>query len=486
MSVSDKISRLNTAKTNIANAITAKGGTVQSGDGFEDFAAEITAIPSGGVTPSGTVYCYENNTSYDVTNYAAAEISVPIPQPMPQEILNITPTEQEQDIYPSVGYTIGEVTVGAIQTETGSFTQNGTYTPTSGKYYNEVSVNVSAPTPEPPLTEEINVIPTESSQEIFPSAEHYISKVNVDAVSSNYVGSNIPRRDSADLSVSGTTVSVPSGYYSGSASKSVATAEQATPSVSVNSSTGVVTATATQTAGYVSAGSKSGTLNLSTQAAVTITPSSSSQTAVAAGKYTTGAITVAAVPTETKTATENGTVTPTSGKYLSSVDVNVPIKTEISGSATENGTYTPPSGQVYSSFNVNVEGVPLPATITAGETPVLISDMKGGESSKTSFSALIGEDGTSPMSIAISQAGTYRFRWGGVRTGSSSTCYFRLYKNNTAAGSQINLEGKYDVYTADLACSAGDIITLYGKSSSTSITLYAFHFIACIDWDNTF
>ena len=38
------------------------------------------------------------------------------------------------------------------------------------------------------------------------------------------------------------------------------------------------------------------TLTLSTQAAKTVTPSTSSQTAVAANKYTTGAVTVAAIP----------------------------------------------------------------------------------------------------------------------------------------------------------------------------------------------
>jgi len=46
MSIADKITRLSTAKTNIANAITNKGGTVTSGDGFEDFATDIGTIPT--------------------------------------------------------------------------------------------------------------------------------------------------------------------------------------------------------------------------------------------------------------------------------------------------------------------------------------------------------------------------------------------------------------------------------------------------------
>lgn len=72
----------------------------------------------------------------------------------------------------------------------------------------------------------------------------------------------------------------------------IATVTQATPSVSINKNTGLVTATATQTSGYVAAGNKSGTLQLAFQAAKTITPGTTSQTAVSSGYYTGGAITV--------------------------------------------------------------------------------------------------------------------------------------------------------------------------------------------------
>jgi len=64
--------------------------------------------------------------------------------------------------------------------------------------------------------------------------------------------------------------------------------------------------------------------SIASKAAQTYTPGSSAQT-IAAGQYLSGAQTIAAVPTETKTATANGTVTPTSGKYLSSVTVAIPV-----------------------------------------------------------------------------------------------------------------------------------------------------------------
>lgn len=103
----------------------------------------------------------------------------------------------------------------------------------------------------------------------------------------------IATKSASDLTASGATVTAPAGYYPSAASKSVTTATQATPSVSIDNATGLVTASATQTAGYVSAGTKSGTLQLSTQAAATITPGTSDKTAVAANKWTTGAVTVA-------------------------------------------------------------------------------------------------------------------------------------------------------------------------------------------------
>ena len=131
-------------------------------------------------------------------------------------------------------------------------------------------------------------------------------------------------------STSTQTVKPDSGYdgLSQVTVNAMSTATQATPSISVSSS-GLITASASQTAGYVSAGTKSATKQLTTQAAKTITPSTSSQTAVASGVYTTGAVTVAAIPstyvkpTATKAA---ATYTPTTtnqtiaaGTYCSGV-----------------------------------------------------------------------------------------------------------------------------------------------------------------------
>lgn len=137
---------------------------------------------------------------------------------------------------------------------------------------------------------------------------------------------SIESKSSTDLTVTGATVTAPAGYYSSNASKSVesgsattpATTISTTPSISVSSEglitssvTGSKSVTPTVSAGYVDSGiagiinvSGSNTSQLSTQAAKTVTPTKSQQTAVASGKYTTGAITVAAIPDEYITTTD--------------------------------------------------------------------------------------------------------------------------------------------------------------------------------------
>ena len=105
------------------------------------------------------------------------------------------------------------------------------------------------------------------------------------------VTGTIVSKTESDLTASGATVTVPAGHYASQVTKSVAAAIQATPSISVDSA-GKITASATQDAGYVSAGTKSATKQLTTQAAKIITPSTSDQTAIAAGTYATGEVTV--------------------------------------------------------------------------------------------------------------------------------------------------------------------------------------------------
>ena len=83
----------------------------------------------------------------------------------------------------------------------------------------------------------------------------------------------------------GTTVTYTLSQF-GEAINSIQSTSSETPTISVSTS-GLITA---------SANGQSATQQLPVQAATSITPTESQQTAVAAGKYTTGAITVNAIP----------------------------------------------------------------------------------------------------------------------------------------------------------------------------------------------
>lgn len=153
------------------------------------------------------------------------------------------------------------------------------------------------------------VSPTESSQTVSPDSGYdALSSVTVNAISNTYVGSGIARKSSSDLTASGATVTVPTGYYSSQATKSVSSGSATAPaSISGSSatvSTGTNTLTLTKTvsvtpsvsAGYVSAGTAGNssvnlTASVTTKAAATITPGTSNQT-IASGTYLTGTQTI--------------------------------------------------------------------------------------------------------------------------------------------------------------------------------------------------
>ena len=87
--IADNLQRLVNAKSAIASAITTRGGTVASGDGLEDFASDIAAIPNtyttqdeGKVVSSGALVAQSSsstssNGTVDTTLINSLAISVP-------------------------------------------------------------------------------------------------------------------------------------------------------------------------------------------------------------------------------------------------------------------------------------------------------------------------------------------------------------------------------------------------------------------------
>lgn len=211
-------------------------------------------------------------------------------------------------------------------------------------------------------TKSVSYTPTETAQSDTVTADSGydgldVVNVSVGAISSTYVGTGITRRSSSDLTASGATVTVPSGYYSAQASKAVASGTAGTPTATkgtVSNHSVSVTPSVTNTAGYISGGTKTGT-------AVTVSASelvSGSQTLAANG--TTDVTNLASVTVSIPFVTYyTGSSTPSS-----SLGQNGDIYLNNSGggssvtvqplSVTENGTYTAPSGTAYSPVSVNV------------------------------------------------------------------------------------------------------------------------------------
>lgn len=258
---------------------------------------------------------------------------------------SVVPTKTEQSVLPDTNYdALSKVTVAAIPDEyqnisevtasaedvvqgkkivdstgvvSGTMSDNGTvskvldtttksYTIPSGKHSGAGVVSIT--------TQEKSVTPSTSAQEIVPDIGKVLSKVTVAAVTSSgtdtsdatatsgdilsgktaYVDGakitgNIPTQTASSLTAKTNTVTVPAGYYATQVSKSISTGT-VNDSIFNVSASGLVTATVSTSAGYVTNVSKQNTYQLPTQAAKIVTPSTTQQTAVASGKYTTGDI----------------------------------------------------------------------------------------------------------------------------------------------------------------------------------------------------
>lgn len=359
----------------------------------------IEAIPSQFIIPTGTINI-NNNGTVDVSQYASASvdvtsiISLQSKSVDPNESQQVVSADSGYDGLSQVTITaISSNYVGsniANRSSTDLSASGSIVTAPAGYYATAATKNVSAGTAGTPTASKgsvnnhsISITPsvtnttgyitggTKSGTAVTVSASELVSGTksiaangtNIDVTNYAFASVNVPTgtaRTSTDLIADGSTITAPAGLYSVAASKSVsagtaatpATTISVTPSISVNTSTGVITATAsgsqfvtpTISAGYVSAGtsgkitvSGSNTSNLTTQAAATITPTKSSQTAVAANRYTTGAVTVAAIPAAYQDVTS---VTATASDVLSGKTIVNSSGTTVNGSLVIQHYYT--------------------------------------------------------------------------------------------------------------------------------------------------
>lgn len=224
--------------------------------------------------------------------------------------------------------------------------------------------------------------PSESVQTLETDEKIMADNVTVGAIPSNYVGSAVPRKTSADLTASGPTVTAPAGYYAESASKTVQSGSVTIPNTtislsyfnaSINDSNGYVvvqasgnkTVTPTVTEGYISSvasktmlagGSGIGRV-LTTAPAATITPTETEQIAAAKHIWTTGEIKVGAIP---------------SSYVGSSVTRNDSTDLSVSGA-----TVTAPAGYYENAASASVPNATWKSASTVGVVPEISVDSSG-------------------------------------------------------------------------------------------------------------
>lgn len=233
---------------------------------------------------------------------------------------------------------------------------------------------------------------------------------------------------SVDINSNGTTTIDKDSAYDGMTKVTVnvdvptPTPSYDTPSITVSSG-GLITS---------SANGKSNTKQLTTQAAKTVTPTKSTQTAVNSGVYTTGVVSVGAIPSQ----------------YI------VPSGSQ---TITENKTYDVTS---LAEVVVNVSG-------GGGSTKNVQAYIGYQSVSSTSYTA-------TNVKLTVSKTGTYRVSWMGWRSTNSGTSGSQLYINNTAYGSATtsftNTYGQ-SVTLSNVSLTAGQEIVVRARARSTSYVM---------------
>jgi len=408
------------------------------------------------IRPQGTKTITENGSNIDVSEYAAVTVSVSgggsgggitVVETQDEhggtvvditgeavtvtlQDKTVTPTTSQQTIEADSGYTgLDTVTVNAIPSQyivptgTKSITANGTGIDVTE--YAAVDVSVSGGGSPTLQTKTKNYTPTESQQTEAVTADSGYDgldavNVTVGAISSSYVGSGITRRSSSDLTASGATVSVPSGYYENAASKSVASGTEGTPTATkgtVSNHSVSVTPSVTNTAGYISGGTKTGT-------AVT----------VSASELVSGS--------ETKTTNDTYDVT-----NLASLVVNVP------------------TGTARTSSDVTVSGdtVSIPAGLYSSAVSKSVASGTAGTPTATK-----GTVSNHSVSVTPSVTNTTGYITGGTKTGTGVS----VSASELVSGSETKTaNGTYDVTNLASLVVNIPIVTYYTGSSAPSSSL---------------
>ena len=452
----------------LANAISVKSGEpvtmtldemVEAVDGIE--------TGGGGITPTGNIDITSAGVT-DVTNYATATVAEGEVFPNFTERYTTISGSRKWEYIPKAW-----IVTGDDEGTPGYISDGSTFSGTT-RTYNAIAKNTS-------------VTPTESSQTIGGADYMMEGAVTVNAIPSNYVGSGITRRDSTDLSASGATVSVPSGYYESNASKAVASGTEGTPTATkgtVSNHSVAVTPSVTNTTGYITGSTKTGTavtVSASELVSGTYTVDSSGTkdvTNYASASVPSGSVTAPSTITGTSATVSTGTntltlsktvsVTPsvTTAGYVSSgtagnSSVSLTASVTTKGATTyrasttqqtiSSGTYLTGTQTIapVSQTNLTAENIKSGTTISisdgANNIWSVTGTYSGGGGTSKNVQVLQSTSRTNSSSLTkvlgdltVSKTGTYDVYWSGGRTNTSTSYTWgtRLYVDGSGYGTE--------------------------------------------------
>lgn len=380
--------------------------------------ADISVSNSGLITAAGGYY--SSNATKQLTTKAAT---------------TITPTTSAQDAVAANVYTTGKISVAAIPTEEKTAVSNGTVTPSSGKYLTKVTVNV----PSSINNQNKTVTPSESQQSITADSGYSgLGTVTVNAIDSEYVGSDVPRKSSSNLTASGSTVTAPAGYYAEAASKSVSTMNLPTTTSSSATSGYTSKATIARSTSDQYLNIDSGYNNAGGYYKISATPNGSATGPTSLS----GSSATVSTGTNTITLTKTGvTTTPTvSAGYVSSATAST-ATVALTASVTTKAAATITPGTTNQTI---ASGTYLTGTQTiSGDADLVAGNIKSGVSIfgvTGSYSGLDTSDATAAAADIVS--GETAYVNGSKITGSLVIQHY--YTGSTAPSSSLGVNG--DIY----------------------------------------
>lgn len=342
--------------------------------------------------------------------------------------------------------------------------------------------------------------PDETGAEITPDSGYTgLSKVTVSAIPSNYIGSGITQRDSTDLTASGATISVPSGYYAEAASKSIASgsatnsgtasASSATITTGTNTITlsKAVSITPTVSAGYVSSGTAGNvTVSLTGSATIDPTPTASGKTVTTpAGYYTASTTTDVDTMTLPSTIMDNPktgyTNVATFARSTADRYINIdPGYLESGGyykiNAVANGSVTAPSSISGTTATVSTGTNTLTLTKTVSVTPnvttagYISSGTAGNSSVSLTASVIVNPTPTASGATVTIPAGYYSTQTTKAVSTGSATAPASISGTSATVSTGTNTLTLTKTVSVTPSVSAGYVSSGTAGNSSVSLT----------------